>query len=760
MASVAIAVGVSVAAALLTTALTPKPRQSNQLDDLSILKSEYGTPIPKIFRKNRVTGNVVWSPPISKDIDFGNKGEGDSTKYLGTFAVLLCEGEIFTIGKMWLNNKLVYNPFSSDPEVAAASADFASATFTVYLGTNTQSPNATMAAIEGAGITGLTNLAYIFFHDLGLENYGNQLPKVEVEIIERDGTMTLSTLVNELLALCGLSPTQYSISLSNNPNVEGFKFANSGTSVKEALEDLQSIYFFQIIDDGSKLIIRDQEQPITSIGTITSQLTSTRLFGSDPISGYTEIIEKQEDLPSFVEIEYNNINNDYSRGVQSRYRSSATHINEMNFKTNVVMSDSTAQTAAERTLELYWKQQRKYEDINLPIEYFALQAGQSVQIDIRGVIRTAQVQKIVRGTNFIAQATILSSPGNLYLTTSNSGSSYNPSNEITLLGNPEAILVDAPMVTDQSSTIGCYATARKNSVNSSWTGGSLFTSLNDSAYVNSFNISITGAHGTLAQASGLNRPNFRYRHSSSAIKVVIPFGSLTSVTEGEFQNFANVLSINQELITFKNAVLTGTNVSGHKLYDITDYVRGIRGTDKFVANHASGSGVHLVRGINSLTDITLDTTVLNQKVEAKAVPNGFAEPDATIETTINPFKGQRLVPYAPTRFKLTLNSSTQDLEASWLRRTRIGGEWVSASEIVILSEVNESYQVDIMNPLGTAVLATHFTTTPSYTLTLAEQLSLFGSAQLAVWMRIFQQSALVGNGTPYNTGFYLANRVL
>ena len=376
MATAAISIGLSVATGLLSSALAPKPQQKNNVDDnLAILKSEYGVAIPRVYGRARVTGNVFWGREIDR------REWGENTVYDGTFAVLLGEGEIEQIGRIWLNNELWYHPNSTDPAVVQKSIDRFTQRATGYLGTSTQLPDPTIESIEGVGnVPGFRNLSYLVFRDLGLEKYGLTIPKVEVELIERSTPLTIVDVVEDLLQRSGLQPNQYQINLSNTPNLEGFTFQQAGQPVREALEDLQNIYLFQIIDDGSSIIIRDQEQPLRI--SLTRNLQGTRSFGQPAVPLLVERNEKREDLPSKIEIEYPNINSDFNRGIQAIDNSVALHVNDLNFKSKVVMDDSTAQTAAARLMRLYYDQSKRFEKVMLPIDAFDLVAGDTVEIEI------------------------------------------------------------------------------------------------------------------------------------------------------------------------------------------------------------------------------------------------------------------------------------------------------------------------------------------------------------------------------------------
>jgi hypothetical protein len=221
MAEVAIAIGVSLATAALSYALTPKPEPQRQ-EDLSVLKSEYGVAIPKIYGKQKVNGNVIWALDIDESKS-GGKGGGEKYSYSATFAVALCEGEIQRINRIWLNNKLVYVGNSSNLGTQQASQNFLNDYCTFYLGTVTQDRDPTIEAIEGTANTpAFRNLVYIVFRDLPLEDYGNIVPQVSTEIIESVETY-LSDVLSDVCLRGKLEEKEIDVSQLTNIKITNLR---------------------------------------------------------------------------------------------------------------------------------------------------------------------------------------------------------------------------------------------------------------------------------------------------------------------------------------------------------------------------------------------------------------------------------------------------------------------------------------------------------------------------------------------------------
>jgi hypothetical protein len=155
-----------------------------RLTDLQIQTSAYGEFIPQVFGQARIAGNIIWARPIKEtanvtSINSGG-GKGGSAKavkktetrftYSATFAVALCEGEIDDVLNVWADAKII-NP-----------ANYC-ASYKVYKGTESQTPDSTIEAFEGTGKTpAYSGLAYVVFEDFRLTDFGNRIPNFTFEV--------------------------------------------------------------------------------------------------------------------------------------------------------------------------------------------------------------------------------------------------------------------------------------------------------------------------------------------------------------------------------------------------------------------------------------------------------------------------------------------------------------------------------------------------------------------------------------------------
>jgi hypothetical protein len=176
-----------------------------RLNDLRVQGSSYGSPIPIHFGRNRLSGQIIWAPPITEHVtttevsgggSSGGKGGGQpdpptqtqtTYTYTATFALLVCQGPVSGFGRIWLDGKLFYDARGGTiGGIYAGSSRATSLVF--YPGDETQLADPTIEASLGSGnVPAYRGSAYIVFRDLQIDEYGRRIPNVTVEIF-RSGT--------------------------------------------------------------------------------------------------------------------------------------------------------------------------------------------------------------------------------------------------------------------------------------------------------------------------------------------------------------------------------------------------------------------------------------------------------------------------------------------------------------------------------------------------------------------------------------------
>src|SRR5947209_10250175 len=157
-----------------------------RLADLDVMASTEGAPIPRVYGRARLAGQVIWATQLEEVVSnsttsSGGKGHlvsGPRTttttySYFGNFAVGLCEGVIGGVGRIWADGKPL---------------DLTAKIIRVHRGTEDQAVDDLILAKEGPNNSpAYRGLAYVVFERLPLADFGNRIPQLSFEIIRPVG---------------------------------------------------------------------------------------------------------------------------------------------------------------------------------------------------------------------------------------------------------------------------------------------------------------------------------------------------------------------------------------------------------------------------------------------------------------------------------------------------------------------------------------------------------------------------------------------
>ena len=154
-----------------------------RLNDLHITSSTEGAPIPRLYGRARLGGQLIWADEIREHIvttrTGGGSGKGGGSpkgqatetteyRYTASFAVALAEGQINGIGRVWADG---------------GELDLALVKYRVHQGSETQAQDPLIAALMGANAApAYRGVAYVVFEDIALGDYGNRIPQLSFEV--------------------------------------------------------------------------------------------------------------------------------------------------------------------------------------------------------------------------------------------------------------------------------------------------------------------------------------------------------------------------------------------------------------------------------------------------------------------------------------------------------------------------------------------------------------------------------------------------
>lgn len=208
--------------------LKPKGRQGPRLTELAVQTSSYGRPIPRLFGRMRVAGQVIWATDLveQRGRQGGGKGQPSMTTYTysASFAVALSARPIQSIGRIWADGNLL----------RGAAGDWKVKTgFRLHRGSEDQAPDPLMASAEGIGSTPAhRGTAYVVFEDLPLETFGNRIPSLTFEVIADQGPITVGAMASEIAG---------GVIVGDGPDVTVDGFSAYGDSARGVIETLAEV---------------------------------------------------------------------------------------------------------------------------------------------------------------------------------------------------------------------------------------------------------------------------------------------------------------------------------------------------------------------------------------------------------------------------------------------------------------------------------------------------------------------------------------
>jgi len=167
--------------ALAGSALDPPKIEGPRINDRKLQTSTYGTPIPIVYGSFRLAGAVIWQTDLQEHSQkSGGKGGPETTTYTYTasYAILICEGPVVKIRRIWADGRLIRDPRTGLGE---------NLPLTIYLGTETQEPDPTIEADKGAGfVPAHRGSVYVVFTDQEMTEFGNRIANLEFEVLTKE----------------------------------------------------------------------------------------------------------------------------------------------------------------------------------------------------------------------------------------------------------------------------------------------------------------------------------------------------------------------------------------------------------------------------------------------------------------------------------------------------------------------------------------------------------------------------------------------
>jgi hypothetical protein len=622
---------------------------------------------------------------------------------------------------------------------------------TIHLGSSSQTADTLIESVEGASSTpAYRGVCYMVLKNLALEVYGNRIPNFTMQV-KADSTETVGSAIGKILerGTNPFLPSEYDVSTLTD-TLRGFT-VRGPQQVQSQLQPL--LLAFDVVAKENNGVLEffkrstAAEVPVDA-GDLSAHedgAESPRLIAFNDGNGFR--------LPSEVDVKYLDPDLDYQPGSQRQGRQDFVQSDVRTLDLPVVLTPEQARDVAARVLWTSWAN-RQGMRVTLPPSYTTIQENDVLTMTAYGEDFRMLVQRVDRGANGIVEVEGVRETIGSHV---DFGSEADPPKPKTGTGSevyfaPETRMVlfdGAPLSDDFLDTPGLIVGLAAEDQTVDWPGASVQRSPDDFNYTPTLFVERESPIGSTTVALASSKENRWDR--ANTLTVTLIQGSLSSRSEIDVLNGANHCVVGSEVVAFATATLSASQPNFGTSYDLTNLLRGLRGTEDAIGEHITNESFLLLNtGPRFLTASTSD---LQSSFFLKPVPQGADEAD--IDGRNITLLSRNLWPFAVTHLTASRNGSN-DITIGWTRRSRAIARVLGPTPFP-LAEASEAYEVDILDGPGGSVLRTITSTasangsvvtpsTQSCVYDAADQTADGLTPGAAVDVRIYQLSAAVGRG--------------
>lgn len=565
-----------------------------------------------------------------------------------------------------------------------------------------------------------------------------------------DGAM-LPRLVRELCRSSGLTTSQIDVEGLYGPEciVRGL-VVNNQSSARDILQSLAEAYEFKGFESAGKVKF------VMDVNQKTTELPLDDLVLAENATAPVKVTRGQEtELPRLVNVSFMDEVNSYQPASVSGIKGTGSSQNQTSVDFPLVWSDEHARAVATSMLFKAWAAREKGE-FSLPPSYARMDVGDLVYVPVGSRAVAGQLTEVTDSLHRMAQfvgfdLSLLTSPGyesDLKLP------------EITAIISKVILqFMNLPLLTSGESQPHSMRLAAGAS-DGAWPGGvRVLRSDGGSGFINVQNV---GGRTNMATLTGpLYSGPTQVWDRSGEVYVSMLSGGLTSVTEDALLSgtmnaaaIQNTVTSEWEVFQFATAELLGVGA-----YKLKDLIRGQLGTEHVMRNpYPTGTRVVFI-DTSSVVPLGVTKSVAMANTLYRWGPSNRPTNDDLYVEGSRQGTMAGLRPYSPCDVSVVRDSANDNLQITWKRRTRLGGDNWEAIEVP-LSEETEQYKLEIYDDTGTTLLRTEVLTSPSYVYTAANQTTDHGAVQTDVYLKVYQFGGEYGNyGPPLAGMFYMKGSI-
>lgn len=700
-------------------------RERPSRSDSQVQNSAYGAPVPLVFGRARMAGNVIWSTGIRETLGDsaqlrGGKGGAPAgstaeRSYSASFAVAFSGRPLLRIERIWADGKLLRD---------AQGGVLVPFRMRFHSGTESQLPDPLIEAEAGAGqAPAYRGLAYAVFEDLPLAEFANRIPNITVEAVA-DETMSLGDCLGALAAPALDGPP--SVTALDEP-VAGFILART-SEIAATLEAIGRSARFTLSEGGGRLAFSGLQDAVPRV------LQPADLGAAVPGERAARIGVSRDqgaDLPQDLALRYADPARDYQPAVQTARRQQLYAAGRETIDSPLVLTADAARRLADRELALRWQGQERH-SLTLPLSHADVAVGDRLSYEEAGRAVTLLVDQVSLERGRVALSGFPLSAQALAEQSNGVGDAL-PELVIAPPGQTVLHILDLPGTAANGDPLKVPAAVSGASPN--WRGADIFISRDGGdSYDRLASGNAPAVIGTARTALAPGPWEFWDEGAGLEVELLRSDAELEARSRLSVLNGTNIAVIGEEIAQFREAALQPDGS-----YRLRGFLRGRAGTEHAIASHEAGERFVLLDG-GAILSADVPLSVLGQTVLLKPV----TLTRRPAETAAQPLRvtGQALKPLAPVHVRAA-RSETGDLTLRWVRRTRFQGAWLDRSDVP-LNEEAEAYQIDIVSE--GAVVRTLSAPSPQAVYSAADQSADFGAVPESIDIALYQMSAVVGRG--------------
>ena len=533
----------------------------------------------------------------------------------------------------------------------------------------------------------------------------------------------------------GYDASQFDVTALDSAKLVRALANGSVSTARTLLEMLVNTYQFEAVLSGDKIVFHPRGgAPVATLPWDSLGVEADSTNAADPLP---LTIANELEIPAQMALTYNNVDGDYQTDTQ--YSDRLLTGMESTSAVQVPMGFTASEAKAIADTSLMDKAVSALSTtVNVGIEYAKLEPTDVILLT--GEDTSQYRMRIIKRTDAGGVTTLQCVGDDASVLTQAGVTDTAASGQTTVaaLATTTLALMDLPALRDADDLPGLYVAVTGSATN--WTSAAVYDSLDDITYTTQSLITSQAPLGTCSTALG-NWAGGNVFDETNTVTVDVGLQQLASVTYSDIlaNTATNAALVGNELIQYRVATLVSAGV-----YTLSGLLRGRRGTEDAMTGHVAAERF-VALGISGVRFLPLQSGDLARLRYYKGVSASQALSAVTAQS-ITPV-GNTLKPFAPVHPRA--NRDAADTVISWTRQTRLSTRIVGALPPSIpLGETAESYEVEIWDSGYTTLKRTLASSTQTVTYTNAQQVTDFGSAQVTLYVKIYQLSATVGRGKP------------